>query len=305
MATRPKIAPEEASLDDFFQPPAGEGGEDSFNLDLPGEAPAARRGAPQVQDLPVQGKSGMSPEKKKILIIGGAAAGVLLLLVIGFLVFGGKKEAPPPPPAAKKEAPPPAQLKVARLTDVQRSPGQAHELGSKLADPATGKLSEAGVKKLGALQVPLSFYVGAFVVSKNLEAAKEKLRPAGLTFKVTESKALVRMHRLHVGTYDTSRGGAKAREKLKKAGFDAFVVKEAKGVFKVYAGSFFTDAKAQEYRAKLLDAKTGFVGTVEDTQAPVTLWELWAGSFSDAAQAQAALEKVLSAGIEVDVAAAK
>ena len=307
MATKSKAAPEEASLDDFFQPPSEEGGGagESFEVDLSAGAPSGGA-APQVQDLPVEGKAGMTPEKKKkLLLIGGAALGVILLLGIGIFVFGGKKEAPPPPPpAAKKETPPP-QLKVARLTDVERSPGQAHELGSKLADAATGKLAEAGQKKLGALQAPLSFYIGAFVVSKNLEAAKEKLRPAGLAFKVAESKALVRMHRLHIGTYDTSSGGAKAREKLKKAGFDAFVIKESKGVYKVYAGSFFTSEKAQEYKTKLLDAKTGFVGTVEDTQAPVTLWELWAGSFSDAAQAQAALEKVLAAGVEVDVTGAK
>lgn len=371
---------EEASLDDFFQPPTDDDfakpapkttpkqdiarqnagrnplpipvddGEDDFNAVTdagfsaadPLAAPASPSGfaaatdeddvddfaatlgqdasrpyTPQVEDLPITDRvSTRGGDKKKVLIIAGAAVAVLLLLGVGaMLILGGESEPEPmiveediaiEEPAAIPSTPPPApDLKVERLGDLDQSPTTRHFAGSKLYDTATGAISEDGKKKLAGLSLPVSLYVGTFVVPKHMEAAKDRVRKAGLKPVVRETRSMVKMHRLHVGNYNSSSAAKSVYRKLIKAGFDAFIIKAGPGNYQVYAGSFFTETKAREYRDRLFSSDSGFLGELTDTRVELPNWTVWAGTYESATAVEAPLEAILKSGIEVDVAAGR
>lgn len=322
---------EEASLDDFFQPPADIGSpaegpipvseDDVSDAFADISSPAAPvhtmgGGSPQVEELPITnlGKSG--PDKKKILIIAGAVLGGLLVLGgLYFFLFAGEETPPAPAPVITEEdltseapqelptakAPAIKRPKVTRLSDLDRSPVQAHEAGSGIFNAATNTFTDDGKTKVAALAAPMSFYIGTFIVPKHLDDAKEKLRAAAVTPKVKEGKSSVTMHRLHVGSYDSRAPAERAKSKLKGSGFDAFVIKESRTSYQLYAGSFFTKEEASSYQNKLGAGNTGFIGELIDTRVEMTTWELWGGSFADAAAVEGPLGKLLQQGIEVDV----
>lgn len=345
---------EEASLDDFFQPPADEeqapspatapvppamdfgdpeaaaDAGDSFEAALgdpfAGEAGAPPAGStsgfgatPQVEDLPIGDLGGGRDWKKVGILAGGGVAALLVIGVLLTVFFGGEEAAAPSPSKAIKEeplaaseppelpsTPPPAPpLNVERLGDLSRRPSATHVEASTLYSTTTQAVSEDGSAQMAELGSPLTFYIGAFVVPKNLEAAKQKLRDAGLTPKVRESRQSVQMNRLHVGNYDNLKAARGVQAKLKRAGFDAFVLKAGRGNYEVYAGSFYTDTKAREYQKRLYDSNSGFVGEITTTRVEMPVYELWAGSYPTAAEAQTPVASLLRQGVEFDVVVAR
>lgn len=300
-----------------FPPPMDDaGGVDDFASTL-GQDPSQMQ--PQVEDLPITDQvERRGGDKKKVIIIAGAAIAVLLLLGVGAMFILGGDEAPEPEPmisaedimpdepAAIPSTPPPApDLKVERLGDLDQSPTTKHFAGSKLYDTASGGLSDDGRSKLGSLSAPLSLYVGTFVVPKNMEAAKERVRKAGLKPIVRETRSSVKMHRLHVGNYDSSSSAKSVYRKLIRAGFDAFIIKSGPGNYAVYAGSFFTESKGREYADRLANSDSGFIGELTDARVELPNWTVWAGTYDNAAAVEKPLVSILESGVEVDVAAGR
>ena len=297
-------------------PPMDDGGVDDFASTL-GQDPSQM--PPQVEDLPITDQvERRGGDKKKVIIIAGAAIAVLLLLGVGAMFILGGDEVPEPEPMISTEdimadepadipstPPPAADLEVERLGDLDQSPTTKHFAGSKLYDTVSGGLSDDGRTKLGGLSTPLSLYVGTFVVPKNMEAAKERVRNAGLKPIVRETRSRVKMHRLHVGNYDSSSSAKSVYRKLIRAGFDSFIIKSGPGNYAVYAGSFFTESKAREYADRLAASDSGFIGELTDARVELPNWTVWAGTYDNAAAVEKPLVAILESGVEVDVAAGR
>lgn len=274
--------------------------------------------APQVEELPITDHvEGRGADKKKIIVIAAAAVVVLLLLGVGAMFILGGDEVPEPDPMIAEDigidepteipsTPPPIpDLNVERLSDLDQSPTTTHFAGSKLYDAGSGGLSEDGRGKIASLPPPLSLYVGTFVVPGNLDAAKERVRKAGLKPIVRETRSKVKMHRLHVGNYETYSSAKTAYRKLMNAGFDAFITRPAPGRYEVYAGSFFTETKAREYSDRLFSSASGFVGELTTARVELPNWTLWAGSYDNVDALEEPLVAMLQSGVEVDVAAGR
>ncbi len=340
---------DDASLDDFFQPPS----EDEFFQDPePEETIAAEEQAPplpeeapgvdavfderadeeedsgispellepagtaqekelaetsQVEDLPITEGAPAAGGKKKGLIVALALLSLLAVVGLGYIFLLGGEEPRSPgdelvateevsetdiaieddeeSPFEEKEgaegqaegSPPADAAKGAALPTEYRTFGRL-ELpdgvpGASLVNRETGRLAEDASSKLPAARKGYSLLIGSFIVRADIGPAQKAAAAAGVGTKVVPAdKVRVRMKRLFVRNFEQLAEAKRAKEKLKRSGLDAFILKEGPFSYDLYAGSFVTDEKYKEYYRKL--ASSGYSGEKREVPAEISAFRL-------------------------------
>lgn len=117
-----------------------------------------------------------------------------------------------------------------------------------------------------------------------------KIKKAGLTPTMTMGpKKPATMHRLQYGAFGDKAEAQNAVEMLKRQTGDGFMVQKG-DKHEVFAGSYALLSGAQSEQQRL--AASGIKVSVQKTTVPVSSRKLTAGTFTDRAAAESALQKV-------------
>lgn len=213
----------------------------------------------------------------------------------------GKGKAPPQQAASGEKAPKAekgAVKQVPATVDKAAKPvknnAAAAAAKKDIAGKKTGK--EPVKKTAGAVKkAAVTLLVGEFVPDRDFLALQTRLKNMGLSpLHKTELKRAKPMNRLYVGEYPNYDAGVAELERVKKLSADAFFI-EAGGMYRVYAGSYYSSRMADQVRSGL--AAKGVSTTLQKADIPVTVVRLTAGCFADKAAAAGTIKKLKATGL--------
>lgn len=226
------------------------------------------------------------------------------------------------PPTAKAAAPAvsgtlqaPAKQQAKEQVTVQAASapasGVAHAALAKKAAAASsaarvplkkGKAARQLLQRRGIIEAAaFTLLVGAFVTKSSLNDAVKKVKSVGLKPVVEMGdKKMEPMVRLYVAEFPSQALARKEIEKLKSAKVDGFFLKDEDGKYRVYAGSYASEKRAEAERDR--GAALGVSLTLKQVMVAVPTFLLVAGSFPTRESALGLAAKLEAQGLKVEVA---
>lgn len=218
-------------------------------------------------------------------------------------------------PAVAATLPAPAKGQAKEQVTVQAASapasGVAHAALAKKAAAASsaarvplkkGKAARQLLQRRGIIEAAaFTLLVGAFVTKSSLNDAVKKVKSVGLKPVVEMGdKKMEPMVRLYVAEFPSQALARKEIEKLKSAKVDGFFLKDEDGKYRVYAGSYASEKRAEAERDRA--AALGVSLTLKQVMVAVPTFLLVAGSFPTRESALGLAAKLEAQGLKVEVA---
>jgi hypothetical protein len=198
-------------------------------------------------------------------------------------------------PAAEKTPPAAAENKTAPVAAAQKTAAVVKKQLPKDESAATKTEQKLRTVTAGSSAGNWTVMVGNYLLESALITDLDRVKKAGFTglVKPGDKKKTV-MSRLLLAEFNDRGAAQAALDKLKRHTADAFILDQG-GVHAVFAGSYLLDSRASSEKARL--AAAGFTLNLKKVEVAIPSKNLSAGRFKDKKSAEAACEKLKSAGI--------
>lgn len=222
------------------------------------------------------------------------------------------KQEPPKPSAAARQDQKALKKQETPKPEVAVKPGQkplptapsAGQNGKNaaLASSSKQKVTETKTepKALAARKKgPWTLVVGSYVVEEKLAEDMTRVKGQGLPATMASGgRRSTTMYRLVFGSFPDSATSQQAIARLKKNGASPFSIQKGSSHI-VVAGSYSMQDRANQEQQRL--ASSGITVTIQKTNVAIPTRKLTAGTYTDRAEAEAALKKLKKAAIGTPV----